>query len=126
MGFDTLPQQVLDLVDLIGWERTQSLVNELGGMNLYVPRHAAADHRLAKALGTEALSIFIHHYGGGHLYIPLCTELLRERRRRDVRARVAAGEDPAAVARELQVSLRYVRRALQRGDLDIPDDDNLG
>lgn len=81
-GFDLedLPEQICELVELIGFAATMMLVRVYGGGSLRVPFQFNDDSPLARLIGAPATVALIGRYGGTMLYIARCARALRVRR----------------------------------------------
>ena len=103
-----LPRAVRGLVRLIGLPATLKLVEDFGGLTLYLPvgareagRQMLAD--LARRIGPEAAQILARHYAVTPLYVPNCKPVL-------LRARDAALlKDRQQLAREGLTERRIVQ-----------------
>lgn len=67
---DHLPQQLKDLVDVIGLAAVQRLVQNYGGVRVVVPSTMHADHPLARLLGLETARQLSHHYARERIDVP--------------------------------------------------------
>ncbi len=121
LSLDDLPESLRDVVELIGLPATLKLVEHFGGLiALYVPREIEAEHPIAVAIGITAARKLASRYGGDCVRsIPLCTRGLRRIRDAEIRARVEAGESPAALAPVYGMTERHLWRILaQSADAD--------
>jgi len=57
-------------VRAIGDEAAKKMVGAFGGMRLYVPVRAAATHRIARAVGLDALESLSRTFGGEYIDMP--------------------------------------------------------
>lgn len=67
---DHLPQQLKDLVDIIGLPAVQRLVQHYGGVRVVVPEKMHAHHPLARLLGLEVAERLSHHYARERIDVP--------------------------------------------------------
>ncbi|MBC9246726.1 hypothetical protein H4P12_08375 [Paracoccus sp. 11-3] len=111
--FEDLPTSLVDIADALGLRVALKLMQNYGGMDVRFPARPKSDHPVIKALGeTDAIAL-CHFLSGQSIYVP--------RRpspgsvRADVHRMEAAGYDRAAIAQELRISMRHVRR-LANGD----------
>ncbi|ECP4586975.1 hypothetical protein HJ50_06745 [Salmonella enterica subsp. enterica serovar Muenchen] len=85
---DFLPESVLHMAVVIGWEETTSLINKFGGVQISIGRGIRSNNEawsdvLADALSPEALRAFMQTFGGDSAFIvPRCDRARREHRNR--------------------------------------------
>lgn len=129
---DHLPAVVLELVELIGYRDTQSLIERIGGVsfpvgkNVNVVTGARRAGILAAAVPDSALRKITARFGGETLYIPRCSAALRELRNRrfiaDYSAMLAAGESGRfaliTLCPRYGLSDRHAQRLLARQQSD--------
>ncbi|ORM62007.1 hypothetical protein PRCB_02985 [Pantoea rodasii] len=99
---DLLPDTVRQIVDVIGFDATQKLIERFGGARFPIGKGVRRDgeHRLAllrEVIGEDAVRRLVKHFGGENtLVIPRCAAALREWRNRcfyaDMDDRVSSGE----------------------------------
>lgn len=72
-----LPPQIVELSELIGFEKTMTLVKKFGGLSFEMPHSAntANGQRLVRELGAEVAQVLIDRYKGDKLYINNCDAL---------------------------------------------------
>jgi hypothetical protein len=103
-----------ELVEVIGEEATLLLLEARGGTRAYIPATIPAGHWLALAIGPEAAALLAAHLatgrGGGAVELPLGRGGGAALRRRRIHAGLRAGRTANAIARELGLSVRTVRR----------------
>ncbi|WP_347253475.1 Mor transcription activator family protein [Leminorella grimontii] len=126
---DLLPPVVLDIIDLIGYRDTETLIKKLGGVSFPVGvsarkrgnRRAAV---LIDTLGADVATKIEQRFGGEVLYIPRCEAALREWRNRafiaQYRQKIAAGESGRFALMELcprfNLSDRQAQKIIAQGD----------
>lgn len=107
-GLENWPPMLRAIAKSIGVEGALLLSQQLGGLEYYIPRSVAGGHTILKMLGPERFAHLVRDHGGQRIAIP-----------RDAHANMAkakiitlleAGWHPKRVARECQVTQRYVRR----------------
>lgn len=100
------------------------LLDQWGGLPVYVPRSPAADHPLVLIAGMEAAAALAAAYGGERIMIPLGARRRRNELVRRARELRAAGLNNCEIARRLGLHLRSVQR-LMRADYrdDVTRDD---
>lgn len=89
------------------------LLDQWGGVPVYVPRAPAADHPLVVIAGAEAAKALAAAYGGERIMIPIGARRRRSELARHVRALRAAGLNNCEIARRLGLHLRSVQRLMQ-------------
>jgi hypothetical protein len=118
---NTLPDAARELAAIIGMPKTIKLVEALGGTTFPVPKRAtkAGEVRfwaLSDAVGDDAAQKLCQHYGGVKLYIPRCTEALRNARDRAIIQQfdqeTAKGRSGAEVVMELAMQYRLSDRRI--------------
>lgn len=115
-----LPETALDLIGLIGWERTQALIAELGGVPFPVPKRAngnAAGARrylqLAEIVGRQAADLILRCYGDDVLNIPNCKTALSRARNRAMVSFYDQGATLEECALAFGVTTRWVSIVLK-------------
>lgn len=84
---DLLPKLLQNFVGWIGLTPTMAIVQAYGGVRIYIPKHASADHPLCKLIGLENLEILCAEMGGEeHVHIPKAEAALRHLRDEKIRA----------------------------------------
>ena len=91
-----------ELVAILGEEATSEILRTLGGQVVYVPKCGP----LVDAIGGPAMKALCEQFAGMTLALPACGSSKKER----VIELLEAGLRPAAVAREVRVSERWVRQ----------------
>lgn len=75
---DYLPQTVLDIIDVIGFEATEQLIRKLGGASVRFSCGRYYYPKVVDAVGVENAKLLRHYFGGKQdPYIPRCSEALR-------------------------------------------------
>lgn len=93
---DLLPDTVIDIIEVIGYEATRRLIENLGGNDFEIPHGktlSARRRRLIDAIGNEAAHELMDVYGGASVYIPRCTAALTALRNQQFRTAVAMEMD---------------------------------
>lgn len=74
---DMLPEQIKELVCLIGLTATLTLVDKFGGLSFEVPHSADTKNGkwLVRELGADVAQVLIDHYHGDKVYINNCDAL---------------------------------------------------
>lgn len=134
----SLPQSVVDLIELLGYEAAMRLVDAFGGLEIEVPMGRATANpergsltaRLIEVLGATLAARFMHTYGGEPYYVAKCMQAIRDDRDRSIQADYDAGVRVPDIARKYMISERWVWVVLKRaiGDQQAgrkPDDSQL-
>lgn len=103
-----LPQQLKDLIDVIGLEAVQKLVEVYGGVRLKFPLSLKPDHPLAKLLGWQTARTLCDHYGASFMDVPKAQSAITEYRNNLIREAHARG----ATVRELAYRYRLTQRRI--------------
>lgn len=80
---DSVPEVILDINDLIGYEKTQVLIKAIGGIEFDFPKgeqDSEGKTLLESVLGVELSRKMMQTFGGEKLYIPKCTAILKQLR----------------------------------------------
>jgi hypothetical protein len=85
------------------------------GQRLRFPKtHGGAPAEVVRVLGVDAAERLRWHFAGRTLYVPIGAAAERARRDLTIRARLAAGESPAAIARSWRGVYRLSEAAVRR------------
>lgn len=103
-----LPRQ---LAEVIGVDGTLALVECFGGLEYYVPRHASETHELARILGQERFARLAGRFGGERIAIP--RDPVAGSSKGEIMTLGEQGLGDRAIARQVGVTQRYVRRVLE-------------
>jgi hypothetical protein len=105
------PPTMRSIAQAIGVEGALLMVQELGGLEYYIPRTAPEHHPLVQLLGAVRFAVLAGRHGGSRVAVP-----------RDVGSNLAKGRiftlaeqglDQRSIARRVGVTQRYVRRVLE-------------
>lgn len=114
---EQLPQVVLDISDLIGYDKALLLTERLGGRDFAVPLGDKASDNLATliaAIGDKAANDFMAHYGGERLYIPRCKSALTKMRDNqfyaDIASAIAKGTKKTAAIQQSAMKYGFSER----------------
>lgn len=74
---DMLPTQIVELIELIGFDNTMTLVNKFGGLSFEMPHstNTTNGQRLVRELGADVAEVLIDRYRGDSIYINNCDAL---------------------------------------------------
>lgn len=72
-----LPTQIVELIELIGFDNAMTLVKKFGGLSFEMPHstNTANGQRLVRELGADVAELLIDHYRGDSIYISNCDAL---------------------------------------------------
>ena len=114
---ELLPEVIINISELIGYPTTLKLVQALGGIDFAMPLSDRTGHyqqMLVNAVGAEAASKLMKHYGGERIYIPNChsafAQLRNQEFRDEVMAAVARGELQKAAIQRLGPKYGFCER----------------
>lgn len=110
LDWDTLPQGLRDIKDLLGPGAAIVLAEEYGGGAVYVPSRIWEGHPLVGILGWNKARILSMIYGGDKLHVPKVDAIERQFRKRRILNLRQAGRSIASLAREFNLSCRRVRQ----------------
>ncbi len=100
--------KLLDMIDLVGKDVVGKIVAEWGGVRLYIPHRYRADHPLVQKLGEQASKTLMRYYCGETLSIP--RKLFASTKKARIIDGLLAGKPHRIIAREVEVSQRYVEK----------------
>ena len=112
---DDLPETARDLVDVVGMNAALRIVDQLGGIRLYVPKIAKDDHALADLIGIDALKELVSMYGGEEIDVPRCAEAFRSMQQRRIIAELQHNSF-TTIARRHGYTERGLRKMLRRAE----------
>lgn len=110
MTVDEMPvsPKLFDMIELLGKDVVGKIVAEWGGVRLYIPHRYRADHPLVQKLGEQASRTLMQYYCGETLSIP--RKLFASTKKAQIIEALLAGKPHRVVAREVEVSQRYVEK----------------
>lgn len=106
-----LPESIRDMTDIIGISAALRIVEERGGIRLYVPKALSDSHWLADLIGTEALAALIEIYAGEEIEIPRCAAALKAMKDQEI---ANAKGSVAEIARRYGYTERGIRKIRRR------------
>lgn len=121
-----MPQSVVRLIALIGYDATMALVKHCPGLTLPIPKSggdtgASQYAYLVETVGAAAADILVQHYGGDRLSVPRCYQLLIETRWRAIILDYNAGIPVRELALKYTLTERSIWNVLKRAvDLNRP------
>ncbi len=105
----SLPQSLLELADIIGFEAMAKLASSRGGQDVEIPMELNENYLLCQIIGLEATKKMIDYYGYGRLYIAQGDFRGEKGRRRLGMHLRSQGYSNAEVARICDVAIRTVK-----------------
>jgi len=109
-----IPPGFRQVVELVGPTAAMALVERYGGLELHIPTRFSADMPLCALVGPETARKLVRMYGHTKLYIPLCQRALVAARNAEILARYQAGEPPRVIARDCQMTERWVWEIIRK------------
>lgn len=103
-----LPTQLRMLVRQIGFNATLKLIRARGGRQVWIPKTASADRVLAQVIGLPALEKLCEAHRGERLELPKSDKILIQARNAAIAERRAAGDSYATLARDFDLTRRWV------------------
>lgn len=128
LPISALPPSARRLVDLLGYERAMRLVELFGGVQLKVPLGLGEGpivEALRDALGPDGATRFMQVFGGELVYVPRCTQQLRDARDLAIQADYAQGLSAVELARQYHLTERRIWTVLKRDVAAARVDDSL-
>ena len=101
-------------------EEVERLLQQWGGVPLYVPRSVDAQHPISTIAGATVARVLSRLYAGERLVMPVGVALRREALRRQIHSLTEAGLSRTEVARRLGLHLRQVQRLGNSPCSDLP------
>lgn len=98
----------VELVELIGRSAAETLCKTYGGVPIYVPVRADPKSALGRIVGTAALAVLSKEFGSLQITVP--NGRREEAAKKEILRQLEAGRSACAIALELGVTERYVRR----------------
>lgn len=103
-----LPQSLLELIDIIGYEATAKLASTRGGYEIEIPKNITENCLLAQIIGVDAAKKMLEYYSHGSLFVAQgCFRGERGRKTLGLYL-LEQGYSAAEVARKTDVSIRTV------------------
>jgi hypothetical protein len=105
-----------ELRDLIGVGAALRFVHVFEGTDVQFPKapHGPFFAELTRVLGPVDAERVRQRFAGSMVYIPRDARDERERRDREIEARLASGESPAAIARSYRIVSKLSARSVRR------------
>ncbi|VVE59835.1 hypothetical protein PCA31118_00031 [Pandoraea captiosa] len=126
-----LPEAAQTIVRVVGLVGAARLIEQLGGTTFPVALRKSRlgeirYEMLAEVVGTEAADAMTEHFGGDTLYIPRCTQAMRELMHREIRREfdrltgdgTSALQAVARLAVKFKLADRTIWRVLKRPDAE--------
>ncbi len=112
-----LPPFAQELVDLIGFDPTMSLVRAFGGIPMRIPKRnggGASYEAISELVGHEAADKLVARYGGDRVKMPRCQRLLVVERWRRIIADYERGDTLNQIALRYRITERAVSKILKK------------
>ena len=105
---ENLPNLVIEVIDIIGRGPAEQLVEQFGGVRVFIPRTIGRDHKIAKIIGIEPALKLSMHFGGEVLSIPKCRSMRVHTRNKEIVAAYQQGAKVNDLARSYDVTDRQI------------------
>ena len=99
---------VAEIIEMVSESAAGLIVDNWGGVRLYIPKRYNPDHSIARLLEAEDMRKLIYFYGGETLSIPRNKTVSNKKAR--IIDGLQAGKPHRIIAREVEVSQRYVEK----------------
>jgi Mor family transcriptional regulator len=109
-----LPESIRDMTDIIGISAALRIVEERGGIRLYVPKIAQMTHWLSELIGYTALCALVEIYAGEEIEIPRCAAALKAMKDQEI---ANAQGSVTEIARRYGYTERGIRKIRRRVEL---------
>lgn len=109
-----LPESIRDMTDIIGISAALRIVEERGGIRLYVPKTPAINHWLSELIGLENMTALVNVYAGEEIEIPRCAAALKAMKNQEI---ANATGSVAEIARRYGYTERGIRNIRRRVEL---------
>ena len=103
-----------DLENTLGKEAARLLTIYFGGIELYIPTDFKPGHEITKVIGQTPANILAAAYGGRHVTFP---NGKNEPKKPQIIDMLEAGVDKKEIARELEVTERYVQHVAKEASI---------
>ena len=103
-----------DLLSVLGEDGLLRLLEQYGGVRLYVPRRMPPEHALARGLGWETAQALCQFAGSGELRVPTGRHWRARARYAQIRALRAQGMSLRELARRFLLSERHICTVLEQ------------
>lgn len=101
-----------EVIDLIGEEAAQRIIEERGGVRLYICKQAREDIFLSSVIGIDLLERLIANFGGTCIDVPTDGAERRRKRNKEIVKLNSEGIPVANIARKFEMTSRNVWRIL--------------
>lgn len=111
-----MPKTAVELVDVLGLQRTLDLLHRIGGSRPFVPKpgNLSDDSELVRQVGMDAAVELSAVFGGCHIEVPLLISVERLLRNQALRAEFDQGATVNNLARRFGLTNRHVRTVIAR------------
>jgi hypothetical protein len=126
VDLNLLPPQLKMLVGHIGFASTLKLIRARGGQQVWVPKKSTGDRVLAQVIGKDSLAKLVEHHGGERLELPKEDKILIQLRDHALWAKRQAGATESELAREFNITRRWVLEICARKRREQAEDNRQG
>ncbi|NVM78882.1 Mor family transcriptional regulator [Duganella sp. SG902] len=117
-----LPHQVRHIAAIVGLSAALKLVQNYGGVRLYVPVTMRPDHILARMIGFDEACKLSAEFGGmDHFDIPRAAGAIRLVRNREIVYKFVKGKTLRQLALEYVLTERAIQKILSEAGASIDD-----
>lgn len=109
IDLNLLPGELREIAQIIGIPATMALVEQYGGVGLYVPKELREDHPLIALIGAENAQKLSQHYPGDEIEIGKAEAALREIRNQEIRSQY-----PYLSQRQLALKYKTTERNIRK------------
>lgn len=113
-----LPQQLQDIIEIIGLPAAKRLVEHYGGVSVMVPPQMREDHALARLLGLEAAQKLVEQYARERITVPRAYRAIIAFRNSLIRAAHADGKTAKELALLHGITERWIWNILANETAD--------
>jgi len=126
---EQLPGILNEIAEVLGTKIALMISDEFGGMNIYLAKWSGDKSKqgrsisaLIKCIGESATKQLCQLYGGSHITIPSCKNLVKKMRNKAICTEVNRGVKREDIVRKYGISDRRIRsivsNASQQSDMD--------
>lgn len=111
--WDKLPKKMEELKDVIGRTATLKMVDNFGGLSLFIPIKIKPNSRIHVAIGPEKAELLSGYYGGCQIHIPKLDSLKRSVRDSEIVHKRKNGFSVAELSRGYDLTQRQIYSILK-------------
>ncbi|MBF0446703.1 MAG: hypothetical protein HQL67_00735 [Magnetococcales bacterium] len=113
---ENLPESLLDIKEVIGYEGAMILLDRCAGTRLFIPKNMKTQHKLAKLLGFEQAQLMSKYFGGETLSIVRAARAKRDIRNKEIIRLYDAGAKVPDIAQQMELTERQIYSILSCGE----------